>query len=88
MPLIDCEVNLILTWSNRFFIIDNLIDNQEPTFTVTDAKIYVPFVTLSSQDNAKLLEQLKAGFNGTIKWNKREPKSNSRATKTIFRFLN
>ena len=88
MPLIDCEVNLILTWSNRFFIIDNLIDNQEPTFTVTDAKIYVPFVTLSSQDNAKLLEQLKAGFNGTIKWNKREPKSNGRATKPIFRFLN
>ena len=47
MPLIDCEVNLILTWSNRFFIIDNLIDNQEPTFTVTDANIYVQVVTLS-----------------------------------------
>ena len=35
------------------------IASQEPTFTITDPKLYVPVVTLSTQDNAKLLEQLK-----------------------------
>ena len=55
MPLINCEINLILTWSNRCFIADNMIAIQEPAFTITDAKLYVPIVTLSAQDNAKLL---------------------------------
>ena len=56
MPLINCEIDLILTCSYRCFIIDNPIDNQEPTFTITDTKLSVPVVTLSTQDNAKLLE--------------------------------
>ena len=56
MPLISCEINLILTSPNRCFIIDNPIAGQEPTFTITDTKVYVPVVTLSTQDNAKLLE--------------------------------
>ena len=66
MPLINCEINLILTWSNRYFIIDNPVDNQEPTFTITDTKIYVLVMSLSTQDNAKPLEQLKSGFKRTI----------------------
>ena len=65
MPLIDCEINFIQTWSNRCFIIDNPIGNQEPTFTITDTKLYVPVVTLSTQDNTKLLEQLKSCLNRT-----------------------
>ena len=64
--LINCEINLILTWSKRCFIIDNPIAGQEPTFRITDAKLYVPVVTLSTQDNAKLLEQLKSGFQRVI----------------------
>ena len=56
MPLINCGINLILTWSNRCFIIDNLIASQEPTFTITDTKLYVPVVTLSTEDKTKLLE--------------------------------
>ena len=56
MPLINCGINLILTWSNRCFIIDNLITSQEPTFTITDTKLYVPVVTLSTEDKTKLLE--------------------------------
>ena len=55
MPLINCEINLILTWSIRCFIIDNFIAGQEPTFTITDTKLYVPVVTLSTQDNANCL---------------------------------
>ena len=39
---------------------------------MTDTKIYVPVVTLSTQDNAKLLQQLKSGFKRTINWNKYE----------------
>ena len=75
MPLSNCEINLILTWSNRCFIIDNPVDNQEPTFTITDTKIYVLVVSLSTQDNAKPLEQLKSGFKRTIDWNKYERKA-------------
>ena len=70
MPLINCEMNLILIWSVRGFIIVNLIVNQESTFKITDTKLYVPVVTLV----AKLLEQLKSGFKRTINWNEYEPK--------------
>ena len=88
IPLINFEINLILTWSNICFIIDNHIWGQEPTFTTTDTKLYVPVVTLSTKDNPKLLEQSKSRFKRPIKWNKYEPKKNSRATKLIFTFLN
>ena len=74
MPLIKYEINLTLTWSNRCFIIDNAFAGQEPTFTIIDAKLYVPVETISTQDNTKLIEQLKSGFKRTINWNKYEPK--------------
>ena len=74
MALINCEINLILTWSDRCFIIDNPIDDQVPTFTIIDTKLYIPVVTLSTQDNTKLLEQLKWGFKRTFNWNKYKPK--------------
>ena len=69
IPLIDCEVNLILTWSN-----DCVISSAtgETKFAITETKLYVPVVTLSTQDNAKLLQQLKSGFKRTINWNKYE----------------
>ena len=55
VTLINCEINLIPTWSNICFIIDNPIANQQPTFTTTDTNRYIPVVTLTTQDNAKLL---------------------------------
>ena len=69
MPLINCEVNLLLTWSK-----DCVITNStgEEKFAITETKLYVPVVTLSAQDNAKLLQQLKSGFERTINWNKYE----------------
>ena len=70
MPLINCEVSLILTWSANFVIIYTDVANQIPTFTMTEAKLYVPLVTLSTQDNANLLPQIKSGFKRTINWNK------------------
>ena len=69
MPLINCEVNLILTWSK-----DCVISSAtgETKFKITETKLYVLVVTLSTQDNAKLLQQLKSGFKRTINWNKYE----------------
>ena len=70
MSLINCEINFILTWSTRCFIIDTPIFGQEPTFTTTDTKLYVPVVTLSAQANEKLLAQLILGFKRAINCNK------------------
>ena len=70
MPLIICEVNLILTWSADCVIISTNVANQVPTFTITETNLYVPAVTLSTQDNAKLLSTLESGFKRTISWNK------------------
>ena len=62
MPLINCGVNLILTWSANCVIVSSNVANQNATFATTDTKLYVPVVTLSTEDNAKLLQQLKSGF--------------------------
>ena len=62
MLLINCEINVVLTWSVNCFIIDASVDNQVSTFVVTDTKRYVPPVMLSTQDNAKLLQQSKLGL--------------------------
>ena len=70
IPLINCEVNLILTWSADCVIIYTNVANQIPTFTITETNLYVPVVTLSTQDNAKLLPQLKSGFKRTASSNK------------------
>ena len=55
MPLINCEVEIILAWSADCVIIYTDVANQVPTFTITETNLYVPVVTLSTQDNAKLL---------------------------------
>ena len=68
-PLINCEINLILTWSRDCVISSS---EGEGKFAITETKLYVPVVTLSTQDNAKLLQQLKSDFKTTINWNKYE----------------
>ena len=70
MPLINCEVNLILTWSSTCVIASVIVANQAATFEITDTKLYVPAVTLSTQENTKFLQQLKSGFKRVINWNK------------------
>ena len=67
MPLINCEINLILTWSSTCVITNSTGAGR---FEITDTKLYVPVVTLSTQDNSKLLQQLKSGFKRTVSWNK------------------
>ena len=70
MPLISYEIELILDWSANCVIIYTNVDGQVPTFTITETNLYIPVVTLSTQDNSKLLPQLKNGFKRTITWNK------------------
>ena len=70
MLLINCEVNLILTWSSNCVLIATSIPNQNAKFAITDTKLYVPLVTLSTQENTKFLQQLKSGFKRVINWNK------------------
>ena len=70
MPLINCEVNLILTWSSTCVLIATSVQNQAATFAITDTKFYVPVVTLSTQENTKFLQQLKSGFKRVNNWNK------------------
>ena len=70
ITLINCEVELILTWSADCVIIYTDVANQVPTFTITETNLYIPVVTFSIQDNANLLPQLKSGFKRTISWNK------------------
>ena len=70
MPLINCEFNLILTWSSTFVLTATKVQNQNATFTITDTKLYVPVVTLSIQENTKFFQQLKSGFKRVINWNK------------------
>ena len=84
IPLINCEVSLTLTWSENCVITSKATREADPdadptvaginnprnaVFKITDCKLYVPVITLSSENDNKLLEQLKAGFKRTITWN-------------------
>ena len=67
MPLINCEVNLILIWSSTC-VITNFTGAGR--FAITDTKPYIPEIILSTQDNSKLLQQLKSGFKRVFNGNK------------------
>ena len=69
MPIINCEEELILTWSKNCVISSA---TGETIFAITETKFYVPVVTLSTEDNAKLIQQLKSNFKRKINWNKYE----------------
>ena len=66
MPLVNCEISLILTSSEDCKLIYGSIDDQVPNFAITGTKFYVPIVTLSTQKNVKIIRSIKR----TINWNK------------------
>ena len=82
--MINCEVTLGLTWSSTC-----VITNSTGTgiFAKTDTKRYAPFVTLSTQDKTKLLQQLISGFNRTINRKKYRSDPKTYAKKQIFKSL-
>ena len=69
MPLIKCEIDIFLTWSEVCIIVTGTADNQERKYAIADIRSYVPVVTLSAPGNVKLLQQLKTDFKRTISWN-------------------
>ena len=71
---INCEVNLFLIWCEECVIVTGTTDNRIPTFAKTDTKLYVPVLTLSAQDNAKLYQQLRTVSKRTINWKKYQSK--------------
>ena len=84
MPLINCEINLILTWSEKF-VFSN--DTKATIFAITDKNFYVSVVTLPTQDNTKLLEQLKSGLKRAINWDKYQQKVSIEAPNPYLNFL-
>ena len=79
IPLINCEITLILPWYKECVLVDRAFRGppadaiNSPTdakFEITDCKLYVPLVTLSAENDNKLLKQLKSGFRRSIKLNK------------------
>ena len=58
-----------MTWSKNCVITNS---TREGKFKITEAKLYIPVATLSTQDNIKLLQQLKSNFKRKINWNKHE----------------
>ena len=79
-------INLILTWSEKW-VISNAAANQATTFSVIDTKRYVPVVTLSTENNEKLLQQLKSGFKRTTNWNKYQSKISTQAPNRYLDYL-
>ena len=86
MLLINCKINIDLKWDKNGVIVATNVEGQLTVFSITDTKLYGPVVTLSTQDNAKLLQRLKSGFKRTIKRTKYQSKIWE--TKLIFRLLN
>ena len=71
IPLINCEIYLILTRSQNCVTASRTAINNVITFAITDTELYLPNVT---HGNAKLSQQLKSRFKGTINWNKYQSK--------------
>ena len=88
MSLINLKVSLLLKWSKRFILVVGTAANQVPEFEISDIKLlYVPVVTLSTQDNVKLLKHLELDFKRTINWNKYQSKETNQAHKKYIDFL-
>ena len=67
MPLINCKVEFSLEWYEECIFSTS---GTAATFKITDAKLYVPIVTLKTEDNTKLSKLLSEGFKRPIFWNK------------------
>ena len=73
MPLINCKINVFLTWPEKYIIVTGDYGNGELKLAITDTKPSVSkdsVVTLSPQDNEEVLQQLKACSKRTINCNK------------------
>ena len=67
MPLINCKTELSLKWIENCILSSS---GTAATFKITDTKLYVPIVTLKTEENTKLSKLLSEGFQRPIYWNK------------------
>ena len=84
MALINCEINIDLKWSKHCVIVATNVTAQGTTFSISDAKLYVPVVTILTQDNTKLLDQLKSDLERTINWKKYHSKISTKRPNQYF----
>ena len=85
MPLINCKINLNLTWKKECVL---STDAGSAVFIINDTKLYIPVVTLSKEDNKDFIEQQNKGFQRSIYWNEYKTKEkdedgNANVTKYI-----
>ena len=74
MPLINCKIHLELNWT-KDCVMSTIADT---TFKITNTKLYVPIVTLSSKDNVKLVKLLEEGLKRPAQWNEYQTKIETR----------
>ena len=101
--LVNCEVSLALSWSANGVTTSmekRLVtaakggntavygdSTESAAFKIKDCKLYVPVVTLSAENDNKLLEQLKTGFKRTIKWNKYRSEMSNQTKRNNLNYL-
>ena len=74
MPLINCKIHFELNWS-KDCIMSTIADT---TFKITNTKVYVSIVTLSSKDNLKLVKLLEEEFKRSVYWDECQAKRESK----------
>ena len=87
MALIDYEIILDFIWAENFVMLAANVADQITILSIIDTKIYVLVVAFSTVDNAKLLEQLKSGFERIINWNKYQTKASTEKPSKYSDFL-
>ena len=87
MPLINCGISLQLKRSRNCIIVAATTNNQNPTCQINDTKLYVPVVTLSTQENIKFLKELEFGFRRTINWDRYLAKTKNQARNRYLDYL-
>ena len=76
-----------MKWTKNSIIVAGTTNNQNATFQINDTKLYVSVVTLSTQENIKLLKQFESGFKRTINWNKYLTKIRNQAQSRCLDYL-
>ena len=84
---INYKIILQLKWSKDCFLVAGATAIQVPAFTRTDTKLYVSFVTASTQNNVKLFKQLESGFKITFNWNEYQSKKTNQLQNRYLDFL-
>ena len=87
MALINSAISLQLKWSKSCILVAGTASNQKPYLEITGTKLYIPVVTISTQNNIKLLKQFEPGFKRTTNWNKFLFKTKNEAPNKYLDFL-